>query len=63
MAMLTVHHWDDWARGLAELCRVASRRIVLAMDFEMHARFWLLGDYLPEVAEFTRSQDPGTGGG
>ena len=42
MAILTMHHWDDWAGGLAELCRVAPRRIVLTMDFEMHSRFWFL---------------------
>ena len=50
LAILTMHHWDDWAAGLAELCRVAPRRIVLTMDFEMHARFWFLEDYVPEVA-------------
>ena len=42
MAILTVHHWDDWERGLAELCRVAPRRVVLGIDFEVHAQFWLL---------------------
>ncbi len=59
LAILTMHHWDDWAAGLAELCRVAPRRIVLTMDFEMHSRFWFLEDYVPEVGEFTRRQEPG----
>jgi len=59
MAILTMHHWDDWATGLGELCRVAPRRIVLTMDFEMHARFWFLEDYVPEVGVFTRNQEPG----
>jgi SAM-dependent methyltransferase len=59
MAILTMHHWDDWTAGLAELCRVAPRRIVLTMDFEMHSRFWFLEDYVPEVGAFTRSQEPG----
>jgi SAM-dependent methyltransferase len=58
LAILTVHHWDDWAAGLAELCRVAPRRIVLTMDFELHSRFWFLEDYVPEVGEFTRRQAP-----
>ena len=58
MAILTMHHWDDWAAGLAELCRVAPRRIVLTMDFEMHAGFWFLADYVPEVG-CTRDQEPG----
>ena len=59
MAILTVHHWDDWAAGLAELCRVAPRRIVLTMDFELHSRFWFLEDYVPEVGEYTRRLGPG----
>jgi SAM-dependent methyltransferase len=58
MAILTVHHWDDWAAGLAEMCRVAPRRLVLGIDFDLHASFWLLHDYLPEVGDFTRSLGP-----
>jgi SAM-dependent methyltransferase len=59
MAILTLHHWDDWAAGLAELCRVAPRRVVLTMDFDLHARFWFLQDYVPEVGEATRALEPG----
>ena len=59
LAILTLHHWDDWAAGLAELCRVAPRRVVLTMDFEMHASFWFLQDYVPEVREATRMLEPG----
>ena len=59
LAILTLHHWDDWAAGLAELCRVAPRRVVLTMDFEMHASFWFLADYVPEVRETTRALEPG----
>jgi Methyltransferase domain len=58
MAILTVHHWDDWSGGLAEMCRVASRQLVLGIDFDLHASFWLLRDYLPEVGDFTRSLGP-----
>ncbi len=58
MAVLTLHHWDDWVVGLAELCRVAPRRVVLTMDFELHSRFWLLEDYVPEVGETTRDLGP-----
>jgi SAM-dependent methyltransferase len=53
LAILTVHHWEDWAGGLAELCRVAPRRVVLGIDFERHAEFWLLQEYLPEVGAHT----------
>jgi SAM-dependent methyltransferase len=59
LAILTVHHWDDPTRGLAELCRVAPRRVVLAIDFEVHSHFWLLDEYLPEVGEHTRRCRPG----
>ncbi len=59
MAVCTVHHWDDPAAGLAELCRVAPRRVILAIDFDVHARFWLLEEYLPEVAATTRRAGPG----
>jgi SAM-dependent methyltransferase len=59
MAILTVHHWDDWARGLDELCRVAPRRVVLAIDFERHAEFWLLREYLPDVRAQTLRVEPG----
>jgi SAM-dependent methyltransferase len=53
MAILTVHHWEDWARGLEELCRVAPRRVVLGIDFDRHAEFWLLQEYLPDVRAHT----------
>jgi len=60
LAILTVHHWDDPGAGLAELCRVAPRRVVLAIDFEIHSRFWLLEDYLPEVGDYVRRGAPGS---
>jgi SAM-dependent methyltransferase len=47
LAVLTVHHWADKARGLAELRRVARDRVVvLAWDPEYAGGFWLW-DYLP----------------
>ena len=58
MAILTVHHWDDWERGSAEMCRVAPRRLVLGIDFEVHAQFWLLQEYLPSVLEHTLACGP-----
>lgn len=59
LAILTVHHWDDATAGLVELCRVAACRVIVAIDFDLHARFWLLDEYLPEVAAFTRRLGPG----
>ncbi|MGX1668865.1 class I SAM-dependent methyltransferase [Streptomyces sp. NPDC055400] len=54
MAVLTVHHWTDLPAGIAELRRVARRRIViLTWDQEVFRRqFWLVRDYLPQAAAF-----------
>ncbi len=58
LAILTVHHWDDPVAGLAELCRIAPQRFVLAIDFDAHADFWLLEEYLPDVGDHTRRCGP-----
>jgi SAM-dependent methyltransferase len=55
-AILTVHHWSDWRRGLAELRRVSGRQLVLAYDTALHVRFWLVDEYFPETAELERSR-------
>lgn len=48
LAVLTIHHWSDLAAGVAELRRVARRRIVvLTWDQAVLREFWLLRDYLP----------------
>ncbi len=53
MALLTVHHWTDLEAGIAELRRVARRRIVLlTWDQSVTRELWLLRDYLPEAAAF-----------
>jgi SAM-dependent methyltransferase len=50
LAVLTVHHWVDVEAGIAELCRVARRRVVvLTWVPEVFATFWLLRDYLPAL--------------
>src|SRR5262249_24657670 len=56
MALLTVHHWTDFRRGLAEMQRVARRRaVVLTWDRELVGEaFWLARDYFPEVREAER---------
>jgi SAM-dependent methyltransferase len=62
MALLTVHHWSDLAAGVAELRRVARRRIiVLTWDQRVfRERFWLVRDYLPQAAahDDTRAVPP-----
>lgn len=55
LAVLTVHHWDDQRRGLAELRRVARRRVVLlTWDPAYASALWLVRGYLPEIAELDR---------
>ena len=50
MAILTLHHWDDLAAGLAEMMRVARRRVVIVtFDFEVANDQWIVRDYLPEA--------------
>jgi SAM-dependent methyltransferase len=51
IAVLTVHHWADPARGVAEMRRVAHRQVVLTFDPVVHSHFWLLADYVPAAAE------------
>ena len=49
MTILSVQHWSDPRRGLAELCRVAHRRVVLTFEPAIHNGFWLFAEYLPKV--------------
>jgi SAM-dependent methyltransferase len=51
LAVLTVHHWTDWRAGLAELRRIAPRRVVLAYDTRRHTEFWFVREYVPEIAD------------
>jgi len=53
LAVLTIHHWRDLPRGLAEMRRVAVRRVViLTWDIAAGASFWLTAHYFPEIAAF-----------
>jgi SAM-dependent methyltransferase len=59
MAILTLHHWADQARGVAEMRRVARRRVVvLTIDVEAQADMWLFRDYAPELLERDRQDFP-----
>ena len=59
LAVLTVHHWGDWRRGIAEVRRVARRAVVLTWDPAFDG-FWLTQDYLPEVLAADRRDFPPT---
>jgi SAM-dependent methyltransferase len=50
LAVLTLHHWTDQGAGLAELRRVAGRRVViLTWDPAGDGDFWLTREYFPEI--------------
>jgi SAM-dependent methyltransferase len=55
MAILSDHHWEERDRGLAELRRVARRRVVLLnADPDAVAESWLVRDYLPGFKRLVR---------
>ncbi len=58
LAILTVHHWPDRARGLAELARVAQGRVVVVTWDPATSGFWLVDDYFPEIVEIDRRMFP-----
>ncbi|MBO0831304.1 MAG: class I SAM-dependent methyltransferase [Actinobacteria bacterium] len=52
MAVLTVHHWSDAAGGLAEMRRIARRRLIFFTWYpQTFESFWLLSEYLPEAVQ------------
>src|SRR5213593_4250948 len=54
LAILTVHHWPDRARGLDELGRVARRRVVVVTWDPSSSGFWLVDDYFPDLIDIDR---------
>jgi SAM-dependent methyltransferase len=51
LAVPTMHHWSDWRGGVAEMRRVApKRRVMLTFDPAYIAKYWLVRDYLPQIA-------------
>lgn len=58
MAVLTVHHWTDQRRGLAELRRVARGPIVILTYDPAFRGFWLADDYLPALTALDEAKMP-----
>lgn len=55
LAILTVHHWIDPARGLAEMRRISQRRVVIfTWDQDVWESFWLIREYLPCIRDLDR---------
>jgi SAM-dependent methyltransferase len=69
LSVLSIQHWEDPERGLAELRRVARRRVVLFVwDPAALHDSWLVRDYLPEFgglvpADYTLEDALGVLGG
>jgi SAM-dependent methyltransferase len=58
LAILTVHYWPNRLRGLTEMKRVSAERAVLLVRDPDHAGFWLVNDYLPQIADIDRRSLP-----
>jgi SAM-dependent methyltransferase len=59
MAVLTIHHWPDWRRGVAEMHRVARDRVViLTWDPRFVHALWLVSEYLPEIGDIDAGRFP-----
>ena len=58
MAIFTVHHWSDPAKGVAELRRVARDRVVIVTFDPANVLTWWLREYAPEVSEDDATRFP-----
>jgi SAM-dependent methyltransferase len=58
MAILTVHHWADLERGIAELRRVARRVVILTWDARYGDSFWFTRDYARASIAFDKDRFP-----
>ena len=61
MAVLTVHHWSDQAKGLGEMRRV-TRGPVVVLTYDPAFRGFWLADYIPGLVALDEAQMPGLGG-
>jgi SAM-dependent methyltransferase len=57
MAVLTVHHWSDQAKGMSEMRRVTRGPIVVLTYDPAFRGFWL-ADYIPELVALDEAQMP-----
>ncbi len=57
MAILTIHHWADKAKGLGEMRRVTRGPVVLLTFDPAHPGSWLT-DYIPELVTLDEAQMP-----
>lgn len=58
MAILTIHHWSDKERGVAEMRRVTRGTLVFLTYDPSFRGFWL-ADYFPALVTLDEGQMPG----
>jgi SAM-dependent methyltransferase len=56
LGVLTVHHWADRDRGLAEVRRVAGRVVLFLRDPQRRLPWWL-GHYFPATARLEAARE------
>jgi SAM-dependent methyltransferase len=56
MGVLTMHHWADQDRGLAEMRRVAGRVVLFLCDPQRRPSWWL-GEYFPATARLEAARE------
>jgi SAM-dependent methyltransferase len=61
LAVLTIHHWPDHLRGLAELARVTRQRLVIVTYDPAATGFWLVEDYFPAIRAIDQQTLPPLG--
>lgn len=58
LAILTIHHWSDWKKGIQEIKRVTKNKIViLTFDPDLYANYWI-SYYFPELNEAAKQKYP-----
>ncbi|MCF2531773.1 class I SAM-dependent methyltransferase [Yinghuangia soli] len=58
MAVMTIHHWTDFRRGLAEMRRVSRRQVLFLWDPGHDEQLWIVRDYLPELRALDLARCP-----
>ena len=58
LALLSLHHWTDWRRGVDEMRRVANRFVAFTFEPGDVGNLWLTDDYFPEVVGFDLRRAP-----
>lgn len=56
MAILSVHHWSNPIKGLAEMRRISRRQLVFTFDPGRQMDHWLVSEYLPEIVAFEQNR-------